>query len=288
MPTVSIILGSLNRKAFLRLTIESIRKEVKGVSHEIIVVDGGSTDGTIQWLTRQKDIITIIQHNRGEWNRKPVKKRSWGYFINLAFKAAQGKYICMLSDDCLVISGAIKNGIEAFDLELNKGKKIGGLAFWWRNWPNQKEYSVQYHYGQLNINHGLFLRDALREVGFADEETYTFYSGDVDLAFKLRKAGYSIEEATDSFIEHYWHANFGQRQNNWECLRKDHEAFRTKWIAQFPEIDFSHENRFVLLDKKFTDPEHTSRLFWKLHVFNPGYYKARIQKKIKRLKKHLQ
>lgn len=284
MPIASIILGSLNRKAFLKKAIESIRKETEGLSHEIIVVDGGSTDGSIQWLTGQKDIVTIIQHNRGTWNGKAVKKRSWGYFINLALKTAQGKYICMLSDDCIIIPGAIQNGIQAFEAGLDQGRKIGGLAFWWRNWPNQKKYSVQYHYDQLNINHGLFLNDAIKEVNFADEETYTFYSGDVDLVFKLRKAGYSIEDAPDSYIEHYWHANFGQRQSNWDAIQRDNEALCKKWITLFPEIDFSPENRFKLLEKEFTDPARTSRIFWKLHVFNPGYYKARIQKKIKNLK----
>ena len=64
---ISIILGSLNRKAFLKLALDSIRKELTGVPHEIIVVDGGSTDGSIQWLTKQKDIVTIVQHNRGKW-----------------------------------------------------------------------------------------------------------------------------------------------------------------------------------------------------------------------------
>jgi glycosyltransferase involved in cell wall biosynthesis len=55
---------------------------------EIIVVDGGSEDGTLEWLIRQKDIITIVQHNRGEFNGKPVKRKSWGYFMNPCFKAA--------------------------------------------------------------------------------------------------------------------------------------------------------------------------------------------------------
>lgn len=64
-PVVNVVLGSYNRKRFLKLTIDSIRKELESCdfSHEIIVVDGGSTDGAIGWLSKQKDIVSIIQHN---------------------------------------------------------------------------------------------------------------------------------------------------------------------------------------------------------------------------------
>jgi len=122
---ISVVLGSLNRIQFLKHTVESIRKDLEGLSSEIIIVDGGSNDGTIEWLFKQKDIITIIQHNKGTWAGKKLPKKSWGYFMNLGFKAACGKYICMLSDDCLVVPGAIKNGFHLFEEKLLKGEKIG-------------------------------------------------------------------------------------------------------------------------------------------------------------------
>src|SRR5690242_4689170 len=56
---VSIVLGSYNRKEFLNEAIQSIRRNGITVPYEIIVVDGGSTDGALEWLTRQQDVITI-------------------------------------------------------------------------------------------------------------------------------------------------------------------------------------------------------------------------------------
>ena len=48
---VSVVLGTYNRLSFLKATIASVRASQIDVPYEIIVVDGGSTDGTIGWLT---------------------------------------------------------------------------------------------------------------------------------------------------------------------------------------------------------------------------------------------
>src|SRR4051812_14880248 len=99
----------------------------------MIVVDGGSTDGTLPWLIQQKDVISIVQHNRGEFRGRPIERRSWGYFMNLGFKATQGKYVLMLSDDCLLVPGAIDAGVQRFESLLAEGRKVGGVAFYFRN-----------------------------------------------------------------------------------------------------------------------------------------------------------
>ena len=73
-------------------------------------------------------MISIIQHNRGTYQGKQIEQRSWGYFMNLGFKCAQGKYICMISDDCLIIPGSLKNGYEEFERRLSQGKTPGALG----------------------------------------------------------------------------------------------------------------------------------------------------------------
>lgn len=36
----------------------------------------------LSWLLKQKDVITIVQHNRGEFMGKKIEQLSLGYFMN--------------------------------------------------------------------------------------------------------------------------------------------------------------------------------------------------------------
>ncbi len=264
---VSIVIGSYNRLDYLKSTIETTRNDLVGVAHEIIIVDGGSTDGTIDWLTKQKDIISIIQHNRGEWLGKKIERKSWGYFMNLGFRAASGKYICMLSDDCLVIPGAIKNGIKLFDKKLKAGDKIGAIAFFWRNWPEQEKYWVGLAWGErIFVNHGLYLREALQKVDFIDDKNFFFYHADGDLSLRLWDADYECIASPDSFIEHYSDANTEVRATNMERQKKDWATYKKRWEhLKMPTKDW--------LEKTFTDSSHTAKRHWQKRKLLKGIFK---------------
>ena len=255
----SVVLGSYNRGRLLRQAIESVRDNASFARHEIIVVDGGSTDGSLEWLLQQKDVITIVQHNRGEFCGKPIERRSWGYFMNLGFKAAQGKYVLMISDDCILLSNAIERGISAFEERLARREKVGGAAFYFRNWPGEQDYYVQRTLGgKLMVNHGLFLRDALEAVGWADEDNYAFYKADGDLCLRLWQAGYEIIDAPGAFVEHYLDANEAVRLQNNATLEQDKRTYSARW------------RRLALLSKakqtmgkislSFDDPGRTAEL----------------------------
>jgi GT2 family glycosyltransferase len=255
----TIVLGTFNRLPYLRSALASVRAELAGLPHEIIVVDGGSTDGTLRWLLAQKDVVTIVHHNRGVWDGKPVDRRSWGYFMNLGFRAATGKYICMLSDDCLVIPGAIRNGLKQFERSAQKiaAGKLGGIAFYWRNWPTQERYWVGVTFGDhVFVNHGLYLREALETVGYIDAEQYFFYHADGDLSLRMWEAGYDTVEAEDSFIEHYAHANEAVRVTNSERQSDDWAAYEARWGALGEPAEGW---RF----RAFDDVTHTAVVYWR-------------------------
>lgn len=267
-PVVSVVLGSYNRLAFLKPTLQTIREELTRIPGEIIVVDGGSTDGTVPWLCRQKDVITVLQHNRGTWQGQPIERRSWGYFMNLGFRSAQGRFICMVSDDCLVVPNALVNGCRFFEEQLDAGHKVGAVAFWWRNWPEQQDYWVGQTRGdKVFVNHGLYAKEALEAVGYIDEDPYRFYYADSDLCLKMWHAGYEVKIAPNSYIEHFNYANLPVRAVNNSTAKADQQCFEAKWgdIYAPATQDWCYQ--------AYQDPHQTAE-----HYYRPFYRQHRLKK----------
>jgi len=267
----SVVIGSYNRKKYLKKVISNVRDELLTlpVSSEIIVVDGGSSDGSLSWLIKQKDIITIAQHNRGEWKGKEIVQRSWGYFMNLAFKCAEGKYVCMLSDDSILVPESLKKGFLQFERFIDNGQKVGAIAFHWRNWPTYDRYFVIKVKGQVYLNHGIYLKKALDEVGYINEDDYKFYCADTDLSFRLVREGYSIETSSEALVEHSQHILVKVRQANKgkgkERLLHDEKSLQKNWKEFFDDVDYKDvveyvENYDIVPDDKFAK-KHFGRAY---------------------------
>ena len=248
-PAVSVVLGTYNRLSFLKATIDSVRASEIGRPYEIIVVDGGSTDGSLDWLVCQRDIITIVQHNRETIDETTRRKRSWGYFMNLGFKCAEGRYICLISDDSVVHPDTIANGIRRFDRELAQGRRVGALAFYWRSWPEESKYRVcRTLSDHVMVNHGLFLREAVKEVGWIEEELYSFYCADGDLSLKLWRAGYEVETCENALVEHFERAGTRLREANLSSAGTDWDAYTARWSGTFFDPLNPYVGRWVALE----------------------------------------
>lgn len=90
MPAFSVIIPTFNRLSFLRLTLESVRRQTFN-DYEVIVVDDGSTDETAAWLSEvASNVKTITQQNAGP-----------GAARNNGAENARGEYLAFLDSDDL-------------------------------------------------------------------------------------------------------------------------------------------------------------------------------------------
>ncbi len=90
MPLFSVIIPTFNRRALLEKTLLSVRSQ-PFEDMEIIVVDDGSTDGTMEFMQSLEGACTVLsQPNRGP-----------GAARNLALEHASGEYAAFLDSDDL-------------------------------------------------------------------------------------------------------------------------------------------------------------------------------------------
>jgi glycosyltransferase involved in cell wall biosynthesis len=227
---ISIVIGTFNRKRMLINCIESIRSNGITVPYEMIVIDGGSEDGTANWLFHQKDILTIFQHNRVAEDGGKSMRRSWGYFMNLGFKSAEGKYICMLSDDLYIHPSSIMSAHSL--LENDKDQALGACAFLFRDCFIGEEFFIyKATEDKILVNHGMYRRNLLASLGWIDEENYQFYLADTDLSLKIWSQGYQIALSCDSLAEHF-RFDFDPKRTETLLLSKtskDFERFKQIW-----------------------------------------------------------
>jgi hypothetical protein len=106
------------------------------------------------------------------------------------------------------------------------------------------------------VNHGLYLRAALEEVGFIDEDNYRFYHADGDLVLRMAEMGYSCIDSPNSFVEHCIHTNYrAAHQSNAQSNDWDH--YQERW----EKLGVSSPTPIEL---EYTDPDKTADKYWKV------------------------
>lgn len=90
-PLISIVIRTKNEEVWLKKVIDKFKNQTyKNI--EIIIVDSGSTDKTLEIISSYKD-IHLIQIKPDEFN--------YSYALNLGIKSAKGKYIGIFSGHSL-------------------------------------------------------------------------------------------------------------------------------------------------------------------------------------------
>jgi GT2 family glycosyltransferase len=225
---LSVIIVNYNVKYFLEQCLYSLQKACLGIDAEIIVADNNSTDGSRAYLEKIFTSVNFI------WN---TANTGFAKANNLALEKAKGDFILFLNPDTLLsedsiekslnflkshpASGALgirmvdgpgkflKESKRAFPSPLTSLFKLSGLA---RAFPRSKTFA-RYHLGYLSEekNHevdvlaGAFMlmpKKILNEIGNFDERFF-MYGEDVDLSYRIQKAGYKNYYFAESSIIHF-------------------------------------------------------------------------------------
>jgi len=131
-PLVSIVTTSYNHEAFLEETIESVLAQ--DYPHiEYLVIDDGSTDGSVEIIRRYADRLTwwATQENRGQTAA-----------LNAAFDRAGGDVLNFVNSDDTLLPGAVSKVVEAFESDSTLVAVYGGVFL-----TNEQSERVEYDGG---------------------------------------------------------------------------------------------------------------------------------------------
>jgi len=208
MIDISIIVVSFNTKDLTIQCIKSIVESKPKLSYEMIVVDNGSHDGTVQEIKKNVPKLIIVENKENLGFAKAV---------NQGIKIAKGKYVFLLNSDTQVRRGTIEKLIGFAERKseagavvpklLNPDGSIQGSVF---REPTVARVMMQYWFGQKKIvdkyapsDKGpqevefavmaafLITPEVLREVGLLDERYFMFYE-DHDYCKRIRKFGLKV------------------------------------------------------------------------------------------------
>jgi glycosyltransferase involved in cell wall biosynthesis len=118
-PKISIITPSFNQAKFLRRTIESVLEQ-DYPNLEYIVMDGGSTDGSLEIIREVADCLSY-------WESIPDEGQTDA--INKGFARASGKYLAWLNSDDVYQPGAIREAVSYLESHPDVGMVYGDCTF---------------------------------------------------------------------------------------------------------------------------------------------------------------
>lgn len=217
----SIIIVTFNGLVFTRLCMESLLANSGQIDYEVIVVDNGSTDGTVPYL----------QALAGQYPRVRVvlNDRNVGFAAatNQGLSAASGKVLVLLNNDTIVPVGWLDRLIEGLGQP-----EIGLLGPVTNRSGNEAEIEVPYrtygelarfaeeHYNQysgrkfdiqvLTMFCLAMRRDAYEAIGPLDEQFGLGMFEDDDYSIRARNASYRVVCAEDLFVHHFGQATIGR------------------------------------------------------------------------------
>jgi glycosyltransferase involved in cell wall biosynthesis len=251
-PKVSIIIPCFNERGTIRPLLDALNQQTfPQTDMEVVIADGGSTDGTqaaiTEWQTEHPQLKVVLVENSAQ---------SIPAALNVALGASRGAAIVRLDAHSEPRRDYVERAVRA--LEEERGQNVGGV---WEIRPGNERWiaraiaaaaghpigvgDARYRFtdraGHVDtVPFGAFKRDLLDRIGMFDEtllanEDYEFNArvrqsgGKIWLDPQIRSAYYARSDLC-ALAKQYWRYGYWKRQ----MLRRYPETLR--WRQALPPL----------------------------------------------------
>lgn len=217
---LSIIIVNYNTRDLLKKCLKSVFGSHTNFDFEVIVVDNGSQDGSLEMLKEDFPEVRLFENG---------KNLGFAAANNIAIKQGKGKYILLLNSDTQLKPNTLELSIKYLNLHPDVGAMGGQVLLpdgnldkaCRRRFPNPwnsflrlfglkkfSDYNINLPVNQeteVDAVMGAYMmvrKDVIEHIGLLDEE-YFMYGEDLDWCWRIKRAGYKIRYYPQAVIIHY-------------------------------------------------------------------------------------
>ena len=270
MDLITVIIVNWNGRHLLPDCLKSLQEQ-KFKKFNTIIVDNGSSDGSVEWLSGHHPEVRVVPLS---------SNRGFCAANNVGYRLVKTKYVALLNNDAVAHPLWLGRLVEALEKNSEAGfaaSKIlnfkepeiidragdsytrAGVGLLRGRGMSFQDYEKQEWIFGACAAAALYDKRMIDEIGFFDEDFFLLYE-DVDLSFRAQLKGYKclyVPEAT------------GLSQNKQQyCQRFTY--FHLLWTSEFGVGLLSeHVERFAFQDDNFSFGSYHGVLFL---LFQPGTY----------------
>lgn len=279
VPDLSVVVVNRNTRELLAECLESIRALAAPVRVEVIVVDNGSTDGSVERVRDEFPEVRLIEN---------PENTGYAFPNNQGIEASRGRYLLLLNSDTVLRPGALARLVEFMDTHPEAGAcgpllrfpdgrlqrscysipsprtLLSSLLTLDRRFPRSRVFGNEHmgfehdHTGEVEALLGAALlvrREVLKEVGVLDEQLRIHYN-DFDWCLRIREAGWKIYFVHDAEVIHHLQATTHAEnrhlelqpelvRNLFDYFRKHYGESGLRWVRLWMLLGWG--GRYVLL-----------------------------------------
>ncbi len=279
LPKISVVTPTFNGIATLRETIESVlAQDYKNWEH--IVIDGGSTDGTLDLLGEYPHLQWVSEKDNGHYHA-----------MNKGIDQATGEIVAILNADDCYRTGALSKVADAFAAHSDWDALFGDIVYVDGNSDEIfRREEARYDYDVLRFGNVCYI---IHPTLFVRKKTYERLGAyrydkflnccDVDFILRLGQNRCRVGTIPD-FLANYRLHEFGQSadrrvaenmRREYLALRKEHgfpDGLRGRLLEHFARV--KRQAQKIIYRRKFDFV--SGKTFLKKHMRDKGTFSSNI------------
>lgn len=221
---VTIIIPNYNGLSFMEPCMAALERQTCR-DFDVLVVDNGSTDGSVEWLEEREISSIFLAENTG-----------FSGAVNTGIRAADTPYVILLNNDTEVEPDYVEQLLRAIegsprifsvspkmiqmyhrDLMDDAGDMYSIMGWAYQRGVGQEigRYDRPCHIFSACAGAAIYRREVFEEIGYFDEMHFA-YLEDIDVGYRAKIAGYYNRYCPQAVVYHVGSGTSGSKYNSFK------------------------------------------------------------------------